>query len=148
MNPASESDKLPVRVVIDAVGFVRSLINPRSAWGAIVFAYSPEYTLVVSDEIESETREVLERPSIKEKFDRLSEELKAMLLTTLASADRFELHEIPSVCRDPNDDMVLATAVSGHANYIATEDKDLLDMGEYQGIRIVTGVELLQILRG
>jgi predicted nucleic acid-binding protein len=35
----------------------------------------------------------------------------------------------------------------GKADLIATEDKDLLDMIEYEGIRIVTGFELLTILR-
>ena len=64
MSLPAESDDSPVRVVIDAVGFVRSLINPRSAWGAIVFTYSSEYILVISDEIESEARDVLDRPSI------------------------------------------------------------------------------------
>lgn len=148
MNLPEESDDSPVRVVIDAVGFVRSLINPRSAWGAIVFTYSSEYILLISDEVESEARDVLDRPSITRKFDRISEELKTMLLTTLASADRVKLHEIPKICRDPNDDKVLATAVAGYANYIATEDKDLLELGQYQGIGIVPGVEWLGILRG
>jgi len=44
--------------------------------------------------------------------------------------------------------MVIATAIFGHATFIATEDKDLLDIGEYQGIRSVNGVELLAVLRG
>ncbi len=44
--------------------------------------------------------------------------------------------------------MVIATAVFGCAKFTATEDKDLLDIGEYQGIRMVTGLELLKILRG
>jgi predicted nucleic acid-binding protein len=56
------------------------------------------------------------------------------------------LGEIPLVCRDPNDDKILATALAGLADLIATEDKDLLDMGEYEGIRIVNGRELLGIL--
>lgn len=61
------------RLVIDAVGYVRSLINPRSAWGAIVFEYSDRYTLVMSDEIEAEVRDVLQRPEITRKFDLLSQ---------------------------------------------------------------------------
>ena len=36
---------------------------------------------------------------------------------------------------------------AGAADFIATEDKDLLDMIEYKGVRIVTGLELLSILR-
>lgn len=140
------SDDRP-RLVIDAVGFVRSLINPKSAWGAIVFDYAPRYTLVISDEVGAEIRDVLERPEITRKFDLLSEELRDVLSAILIEADRVELDEIPVVCRDPNDDKILATAVAGAADFIATEDKDLLDMSEYEGIRIVTGLELLKILR-
>ena len=65
----------------------------------------------------------------------------------LIEADRFELDEIPAVCRDPNDDKILATAFAGGADFIATEDKDLLDMIEYKGVRIVTRLVLLSILR-
>jgi len=56
-------------------------------------------------------------------------------------------NEIPPVCRDPKDDMILATAAAGNADFIATEGKGVLDMGEYKGIRIVNGLELLWILR-
>lgn len=147
MSQTTISTGEQLRVVIDAVGFVRSLINPRSAWGAVVFEFADDYLLVVSDAIEAEILDVIERPDITRRFDALSDALKAMLPAMLALADRVTLGEIPKVCRDPNDDKVLATAIAGSANFIATQDNDLLDMGEYQGVRIVTGVELLSILR-
>src|SRR5690606_12942936 len=110
--------------------------------------HSETYTIVISNEIEDEILDVLERPSITRKFDLLSGSLKAALNRMLAEADRVALNEIPRICRDANDDKFLATAVAGSAALIATEDKDLLDMVEYEGIRIVNGVELLRILRG
>ena len=42
---------------------------------------------------------------------------------------------IPS---DPDDDMVVAAAVEAGASYIITEDKHLLNVAVYQGIRIFT----------
>ena len=68
------------RIVIDAVGFVRSLINPQSVWGVIIFIYAPQYTLVISNEIEAEIRDVLERPGITRKFDLLSDDLKSRFI--------------------------------------------------------------------
>ena len=41
------------------------------------------------------------------------------------------------VCRDPDDDWVLATAVAGTCECIVTGDKDLLSLGEYRGVRIL-----------
>lgn len=40
------------------------------------------------------------------------------------------------VCRDPEDDVVLATALAGRADIIVSGDKDLLVLGSFQGIPI------------
>jgi putative PIN family toxin of toxin-antitoxin system len=42
------------------------------------------------------------------------------------------------VCRDPDDDWVLATAVEGACTCIVTGDKDLLVLEDYKGIRILS----------
>lgn len=41
------------------------------------------------------------------------------------------------VCRDPDDDKVLAAALSGHCDCIVTGDKDLLVLERFEGIPIV-----------
>ena len=48
---------------------------------------------------------------------------------------------------DPDDDHVLATALAGDADIIASGDKrDLLPLGSYQGIPIVTAREAIERL--
>jgi putative PIN family toxin of toxin-antitoxin system len=42
------------------------------------------------------------------------------------------------VCRDPDDDFVLATALAGNAEIILTGDKDLLVLREFQHIKILS----------
>jgi len=42
------------------------------------------------------------------------------------------------VCRDPDDDVVLGTAVAAGADAIVTGDRDLLDIGTFEGIRILS----------
>ena len=42
-----------------------------------------------------------------------------------------------SVCRDPDDDVVLATAVAGDVTCIVTGDEDLLVLKVFQGIDII-----------
>jgi putative PIN family toxin of toxin-antitoxin system len=46
--------------------------------------------------------------------------------------------DLRGVCRDPNDDMVLECAALANADVIVSGDKDLLAVGEYEGIRILT----------
>jgi predicted nucleic acid-binding protein len=48
--------------------------------------------------------------------------------------------------RDPDDNEVLAAAIEGEAALIVTQDKDLLDLEEYQGVQIVEPPELHSIL--
>jgi predicted nucleic acid-binding protein len=46
--------------------------------------------------------------------------------------------KVTGVCRDPADDVVLAAAVEGRADNIVTGDDDLLVLGDFEGIAIVT----------
>jgi putative PIN family toxin of toxin-antitoxin system len=54
---------------------------------------------------------------------------------------------LPSpVCRDPDDDVVLATAVAARATTIVTGDDDLLVSKQYAGIAIVSARQFLERL--
>lgn len=69
------------------------------------------------------------------------------MLDFLALAEVVELSAIPAVSRDPKDDQSLATAAAGQADYLVTEDRDLLVLEEYEGIRIIPALASLQLLR-
>jgi putative PIN family toxin of toxin-antitoxin system len=45
---------------------------------------------------------------------------------------------VKSICRDPDDDAILACALEARADYLITGDEDLLDLKTFRGIRIVT----------
>jgi len=54
---------------------------------------------------------------------------------------------LPSrVCRDPDDDVVLATAIAAQAQVIVTGDNDLLSLGKYEGIPILSPRQFLEKL--
>lgn len=50
---------------------------------------------------------------------------------------------VTGIASHPEDDPILATALSGEAAFIVTGDKELLRMREFQGIEIVTPREFL-----
>jgi putative PIN family toxin of toxin-antitoxin system len=84
-------------------------------------------------------------------YDKLAGRV-ASLNTTIADlvADYLELVELvaladitPAVSADPDDDALLATALSADAQMIVSGDAHLLNLKHYQGIAIVTAAECL-----
>jgi predicted nucleic acid-binding protein len=49
----------------------------------------------------------------------------------------------PVVLDDPDDDAVIACAIAAHCEVIVSGDSHLLDLKQYQGIRIVTAARLV-----
>ena len=45
---------------------------------------------------------------------------------------------VQSICRDPDDDAILACALEAKADYLVTGDVDLLELRAFKGMRIVT----------
>ena len=50
------------------------------------------------------------------------------------------------ICRDADDDVVLATALAGKADVIVTGDNDLLVLKTFRGIRILSPRKFLELL--
>jgi hypothetical protein len=47
---------------------------------------------------------------------------------------------------DPDDDVVIGTALAAKAEWIVSGDGHLLDLKDYQGIRILTAADALEAL--
>jgi putative PIN family toxin of toxin-antitoxin system len=135
-----------LRVVLDTVVFVRSLLNHHSWWGRLVFEHAADYHLIVSRETVMEVIDVLGRPNLQRLFSTLEERNPATILDFLARAEAVELAVIPTLSRDSKDNIFLATALVGRADYLVSEDRDLLDLGDYEGTQIVTADVFLRIL--
>lgn len=133
------------RVVLDTVVLVRGLINPFGAWGRLIFARARDYRLVVSPPLLEEYLEVTARPALVRKFKSLPEHRRDVLVL-LSQAEVIEFDALPTFERDPDDAHLLATAVAGDADYLISGDNDPLDLGEYEGIRILTAGAFLNLL--
>ncbi len=141
------------RVVFDTVVFVRALINPFGLWGRLVFDHAGDYRLIVSESIVREVLEVIQRPGLLRKYRGLATRNVHTILSIIAGAEAVDLADLPQpfqgvqITRDPKDDTFLITAARGGAEYLVTEDTDILDdFAEYQGVRIVTAAAFLGIL--
>ena len=91
------------------------------------------HTIVSSEFILDELREKL-----VQKFDYTDEEADEVV-TLLQSQMEIVIPQQwgNPVCRDADDDWILATAVTGNADCIVTGDKDLLTIRQYEEVDII-----------
>ncbi|MDP2277801.1 MAG: putative toxin-antitoxin system toxin component, PIN family [Nitrospirota bacterium] len=98
-------------------------------------ARSREFSLVSCPFIMSEIQRTLSK-----KF-RLSHDETASAMEPVSEAiDHVIKHnvKITGICRDTDDDNVLACALAAKAGYLVTGDADLLALKNFRGVKIIT----------
>jgi putative PIN family toxin of toxin-antitoxin system len=126
--------------------FVRALINPHGPSGQIIFLHSNEFQLYFSAPTRAELLEVLQRSAITRKIKATGLVARPQLLMLVDQAPSVSLAQVPPVSRDPKDDLFLATARAAQADYLVSEDQDLLVLGSHGGTRIVDTATFLRAL--
>lgn len=131
-------------VVIDSNVWVSALLVPGNPRLLINRFENGSFTIIYPRGLIDELQAVLLKPRLATRIR--SNDLENLLQLIEQSGFLIEPESIPSVSRDPKDDIFLACAVASHADFLVTGDKDLLCIGEYHGTRIVTPKEFLEIL--
>lgn len=99
---------------------------------------------VSSREVLAELADVLSR----RKFGLPESQVNEFLLIMAEKSTVATIAASPQVIReDPDDNLILATALEGRADYVVSGDKHLLRLKEFEGVRIVTVSEMLHLLR-
>lgn len=148
-HSALELTERSIRAVFDANIYVAAYLskNPRSPNKELFRRWrAKEFTLLVSQAILEE---------VIEKFDQrgIDQALTLELVSfVLADAEYIITPAEPLpvlIVDDPDDDLILACAVAGNADYLVTYDPhfDCLG-GELQGLRVLDGLHFLYIVRG
>jgi predicted nucleic acid-binding protein len=69
-------------------------------------------------------------------------------LAQLAEWVEVPTEKIESLLSDPDDNVIVACAVAGKANYLVTYDPHFDSLhGEYQGVKILKAIPFLEVLR-
>jgi len=104
-----------------------------------------EFVLVICNQIAMELIEKLVERGVD--VESISEQVAA--LANSAEWVTVEEDRIEDLLSDPDDNVVVACAVEGAANYLVTYDPHFDSLnGEYQGIQILKAIPFLQVLRG
>ena len=93
----------------------------------------PEHTAILSPVLWDELVAILRR-----KFGLTPDDLPILALYRQHASWCEPAKLAKTVSRDPDDDWVLATAVAGDAEAIVSGDADLLTLGSYSGIQMLS----------
>jgi putative PIN family toxin of toxin-antitoxin system len=128
-----------VTVVFDSGIWISAMQFGGTPLEAVVEAIAQD-RFAVCDQIEEEVVRVLTR-----KFGWEAERVRADLAFYWQEALRVEFQgSVAGVCRDPKDEPILECAETGDAQHIVSGDRDLLSLGSYHGIRIITAREYVE----
>jgi uncharacterized protein len=142
-----------IRAVLDSSVLVSAFLT-RSGTSHTVLdaARGGAFVPCLSREILEETRRSLRDKvhTIRRYYTYPDERIDQHIADLAALSDLVgDLPKLRVIPLDPKDDMIVATAVAAKADYLVTGDKrHLLPLGEYQGIKIVTPRQLLDLLGG
>ena len=137
-----------MKALLDTNALVSVLLRPDGVSRQIFQRWlDGEFELAISPGTLLELADVLPRPHIFKKY-HLTEQLISHHLDTLrteaeVAPGSLALDVVPD---DPKDNHVLAAALETHCEYIVSGDRHLLDLHEFQGVKIVTPRDFLTLL--
>ena len=123
-----------MKTVFDTNVLIAAFLTEGLCSGLLIRARKQAFNLVLCDDIIREFEGIL----IK-KFKLTSTDISEIsdIVSEAASEILHELGPIPNICRDPNDDMIIACTIDAAADYIVTGDEDLLILKRYKDIVIL-----------
>ena len=138
-----------MKVVFDTNLLASGIVGfrkPDSTPGQLLRAWRDgAFELAVSGHILTELVRTLSKPYFSR---RISEERLEALVSTLTKRATLArvTQQVRGVATHPEDDVVLATAVSASADYLVTGDGPLQELRSYQGVQIVSPRQFVEIL--
>ena len=131
------------RITLDANVLAPGFTSQSSASARLIDLWrSGAFELILSDHVLQELARTLADPYFATRLPRDDAAAILMLLSTTATVTELTV-EVSGVATHPEDDAVLATALSGQATILCTRDKQLLKLRSYQSVIILSPGELL-----
>ena len=113
-----------MRIVLDTNQLVRALARPPDLATFVMAWAAGRFKVVCSAELLDEYEQVLSQAYIHMLI--YPESLRAFRNYLVDMIELVQLDPFASICRDPSDDKVIATAIQGQADFLLTADEDIL----------------------
>jgi uncharacterized protein len=137
-----------IRAVLDTNVFVSAVIHIAGVPGQILkYLSAKKFVLITSPPINDEVIRVLNRPHIRKRYN-IEDSFDEIAFILYGLAEVVSTLPVIQVSSDSDDDKFIQAAVGGDAHYLVSGDeKGLLVLKRYKGVRIVTPREFLNVLQ-
>jgi putative PIN family toxin of toxin-antitoxin system len=133
-----------MNIVLDTNTVISALFWKGAPRQALDLARSGTFTLFTSPDLLAELADVLGRKKFSARLEQANTTVEELVFGYAALAKTVRPISIAAVITaDPDDDKVLACAKTANAEMIVSGDSHLLDLHDYQGIKIMTVNQLL-----
>lgn len=134
-----------MKIVFDTNVLISALIkegNPRQLLFKII---KSKHQLIISREIMEELAVTTTESRICKYMEEsdISDFIRNIAMTSKVVE---VMSKFNAVKEDPDDDIMIRTAFDGHARYIVSGDRHLLELKRFRGVRIVTVEEMLHTI--
>jgi len=139
-----------IRAVLDANVFISALIRPEGPPGQIFIELVEReaFALILSAAIVHEVRRTLDDPSVRRHVRLTSQEIEAWLASVQSVAEMVEGRSaVTVVAGDRDDDKYFAAAIEGDADAVVSGDRHVLEVKQFERIRVLTPRAFLDMLR-
>ena len=142
-----------MRIIFDTNIYLSALVFDNKPEQIIIDCFdNNDFTILLSQEIFDEIKgkflnervqEIAEKASRFLTMDKIKEyidliEKNTLVITTISKIN---------ICRDTKDNMFLELAKDGKANFLITGDKDLLVLKEFEGCKIMSVSEFINLYK-
>jgi uncharacterized protein len=136
-----------VRAVVDTNVLIAGLLWRGPPHVLLEHVRDGAVSLISSPTLLAELTDVLGRAKFAAILARAGTSREASVAEVQRLAEMIDPPPLPKpVCRDPDDDQVLALAIATKAEMIVSGDADLLSLGSFEGIPIVAPAEAVRLL--
>lgn len=105
------------------------------------------FTLVVSQPLLDELHEVLLRPRLVCKYGIMAADVDELTTLLRSRAEMVTISGVIQMCRDPDDDAVIETAVAGQADVLVTRDDDMKSASDVVAALLEAGIAVHSVQR-
>jgi putative PIN family toxin of toxin-antitoxin system len=135
-----------MRLVLDTNVVASALLWDGAPRQLLRWGFGKDVRLLTSTPLLQELTEILSRPKFAMKIQASQLSVDQLVDLYAAVVAVVTPVPLPRIAPDPDDDVVIATALAAKADFVVTGDRTLLSVRKYEGVQIISVNEAIEAI--